>query len=148
MAKRRATTPESNGPEVEKKLSPYDFVNSISHTKKNLFETEPDAEKVYTPFVVNRALSLTQDTVKAAQAMNERPWLAKQDQFSFLLNMVRARKRYAKWLKKPALDEQVDLVAKYYGVSLRKARQIVSLHTPEQLDRMKSRLDRGGRNST
>lgn len=147
MATKRNTTPKT---EVDKKLSPYDFVNAINHSKKNLFETEPLAEKVYTPFVVNRALSLTPDTLKAAQAMNERPWLAKQDQFTFLLNTIRARKRYAKWLKKPALDEQVDLVAKYYRVSLRKARQMVSLHTPEQLELIKSRLDRGGesRNSS
>lgn len=147
MAKR---APKSDGEPVEKKLTPYDFVTAISHTKKNIFETDPTAEKVYTPFVTNRALSLTQDTLKPAQAMNLRSWLPKEVQFTFLLNMVRARKRYAKWLKKPALDEQVDLVAKYYKVSLRKARIMVALHTPEQLDLMKSRLDRGGasRNSS
>jgi hypothetical protein len=149
MAKKPTKPKAVVDPNAPKKLTPYDFVNAVTFTKKELFDTElpEDAEKAYVPYVVNRALSLTADTVKAAQAMNLRSWLPKREQFSFLLNMIRARKRYAKWLKKPASDEQVDLVAKYYGMSVRKARQVVRLHTPEQLDLMQSRMDRGGRNS-
>lgn len=104
---------------------------------------EPQFAKEYVPFIVNRALSYHQDAVLAANAMNERPWLEPAMQFLFLLNTLAARKRFSKWIKTTVPDD-VRTVAEYYGCSLRHARDIVPLHTKEQMKIIRSRLEKGG----
>ena len=48
-----------------------DFLNSINHTKDDLFSDDDEyAEKLYQGFVVNRSLSYFPDTVFHANEMN------------------------------------------------------------------------------
>ena len=50
-------------------MSPFDYLNSINMTKKNLMVDE-QSEKDYVPFIVNRGLGYFQDTVLLANEMN------------------------------------------------------------------------------
>ena len=56
-----------------KKISPFDFANSI-YNKDNLMIDER-TEKEYNPFIVNRAMGFGKDTCIAANEMNARPHL-------------------------------------------------------------------------
>jgi len=85
------------------KTKPFDYVNSITLTKKNLMRgTENDSlmEKGYSPFLTNRSLSNYNDTIGLANEMNIRHELDNLMQYEFLINTVRSKKRYAKWNKK------------------------------------------------
>ena len=84
-----------------------------------------------------------QDAVLAANLMNERPWLDAALQFRFLLNTLAARKRFSKWIK-TSVPNDVRLVAEYYGCGLRHAREIVALHSAEQMKIIRRRLEKGG----
>ena len=42
---------------TESKLSPFDFVKSINDTKKNLLVDNPDNNKYYNSYLINRSLS-------------------------------------------------------------------------------------------
>lgn len=105
---------------------------------------DPDAEKSYVPFMVNRGLSYFADTVLYANEMNMTPSADKKMQFDFLRYGIRKRKRFSKWAKKTVADD-AKLIAEYYGYSIRKAEQVVGLHTPEQLKHMKQVLSKGGK---
>ena len=63
-------------------INPFDFVNAINHTKDNLIVDEW-SESQYKPFLVNKALSFTADTVIQANEMNSRSHLDKKLQYSF-----------------------------------------------------------------
>jgi hypothetical protein len=104
---------------------------------------DADFDKVYDPFLINRALSQHEDSILAANLMNERPGLAPAAQFLFLLNTLRARKRFGEWLKHTDSDD-VCAIAEYYGCGRRHARDLVSLHTSEQLTTVYRRIDTGG----
>ena len=80
-----------------KKISPFDFANSI-YNKDNLMIDER-TEKEYNPFIVNRAMGFGKDTCIAANEMNARPHLDNKLQYDFLMDVVRKGKRYNKWLK-------------------------------------------------
>ena len=54
-----------------KKISPFDFVNSINYSKEDLIVDER-TEKEYNPFIVNRAMGFGPDTVIAGNEMNSR----------------------------------------------------------------------------
>ena len=124
-------------------MNPFDYVNAINYSKKDIMQTRDD-EKVYVPFMVNRSLSYFSDTVLLANEMNKYHHLDSRLQFSFLINIIRKRKRFSKWVK-PELENDLESVKEYYGYSNEKARQILSLLSPSQIKQIKEKVSKGGR---
>ncbi len=125
------------------KLSPFDFLNSINDTKVNLI-VDGDTEKEYNPFMVNRGLSYFPDTILIANEMNLAPHLDKKLQYDFLINMVRKRKRFSKWAKAET-ESDLEVVKEYYGYSNEKARQVLTILSPDQLEKIRTKVSKGGR---
>jgi len=131
--------------EVYKKpqISPFDFATAINHSKENLI-VDDWSEKQYNAFIVNKSLSYGADTVIYANEMNSRPHLDRRLQFDFLINTVRPRKRYNKWLKPETVDA-LEIIQQYYGYSIDKARQVLPLISDTQLEIIKKKMNRGGK---
>ena len=131
--------------EVYKKpqISPFDFANAINHSKENLI-VDDWSERQYNAWIVNKSMSYGADTVIYANEMNARPHLERRLQFDFLINTVRPRKRYNKWLKAETVDV-LATVQEYYGYSIDKARQVLPLLSDAQLEHMTNKLNRGGK---
>lgn len=125
-------------------MSPFDFINAINTTKHNLFE-DPQAEKDYSAFMVNRGLSYFPDTVFYANEMNRHSSIPKQWQFSFLLNTISKKKRFSKWAKKDSETKSIQLVKEYYGYSTEKAKEALSVLSPEHLTMIEEKLYKGGK---
>lgn len=139
---------DANLPEQEiykqPSISPFDFVNAIQYSKEDLI-VDDWSEKQYTPYIVNKSLSFGPDTIIPANEMNSRPHLEKKLQFHFLINTVRPRKRFNKWVK-PEKIEAIEVIKQYYGYSTEKARQVLPLLTENQLEIIKQKLKKGGLN--
>lgn len=101
------------------------------------------AEKTYSPFLTNRALSYHADTVHVANIMNCHHALDNKLQYSFLINIVRPAKRFAKWVKKEK-DEDIEAIMEYSGYNRQKAKVALELLTPDQIKTIKKKLDKGG----
>jgi hypothetical protein len=123
-------------------MSPFDFVNAISQSKKDLME-DPAVERLYQPFLVNKALSYFPDTVMYANEMNRRHLTDTKLQFQFFLNTVRPARRFAKWVKKQE-DDDLAAVMEYYGYSPEKAKSALSILSSDQLITIKEKLEKGG----
>ena len=121
-----------------------DWLNSINFNKDNLIEEDPESISSYPPYIVNRCLSGTLDSVLFANEMNLNAHLDKDMQYSFLLYTLRKRKRFSPWLKKEQVDD-LDLVKKHYGYSNEKAKVAVSLLTKTQLEYIRNKHDMGGK---
>jgi len=126
---------------MSKRLSPFDFVKSINEKTENLIQVQPEVEKDYLPYMVNRALSFSPDTILYANSMNQRWTLDKKLQYDFLYGSVRRRRRYDKWMKREE-DEMLPLVMELYQVNQRRAAEYLSLLTDEQKQQL--RRGRGG----
>ena len=126
-----------------KKLSPFDYLNSINSTKQDLM-VDDIAEKAYNPFMVNRGLSYFSDTVLLANEMNRYHHLDNKLQYHFLINITRKRKRFSKWAKAQS-ESDTEAVKEYYGYSNEKARQAMTLLSPEQINIIKNKVNKGGR---
>jgi hypothetical protein len=123
--------------------SPFDYVNEILYGKKNLIVDE-FTEKEYLPFIVNRALSYHYDCILYANEMNQRPFLDKKCQNSFLINTVRSRKRpFAKWVKSEK-SEDLECIKKVFNYSDAKAKDILRLLSEEQIQKLKEETLTGG----
>jgi len=127
------------------KISPFDFVNAIHYTKQELI-VDDWSEKQYAPYIVNKSLSFGADTVIPANEMNSRPHLGKKLQYSFLINTIRARKRYNKWLKAEKIED-LEVVKQYYKYNTEKALQAMRILTPDHIINIKKRLNTGGLNN-
>ena len=123
-------------------MSPFDYLNSINMTKKNLMVDE-QSEKDYVPFIVNRGLGYFQDTVLLANEMNVNCHIDSKLQYDFLKSTVSKRKRFSKWLKEDN-DEKVDIICQAYGFSRSNAKSVVTLFDNTQIELLKKRLDKGG----
>jgi hypothetical protein len=124
-------------------MNPFDYLNAINDTKKDIM-IDDIAEKGYSPFMINRGLSYFNDTVLFANEMNKYHHLDHRLQFDFLINIIRKRKRFSKWIK-PEIASDVEVVKEYYGYSNEKARQALSLLTSEQINELRKKVYKGGR---
>lgn len=125
-------------------ISPFDFINAIHYTKDQLI-VDDWSEKQYNPFIVNKGLSYGADTVIPANEMNSRPHLDKKLQFSFLINNIKPRKRFNKWIKAEKI-EAIEVIKEYYGYSTEKARQVLPLLDDSKIDYLRTKLIKGGSN--
>jgi len=127
------------------KNSVFDFVNAINSQKKpNLFAQadEPaDVDKMYVPFIINRAFSYFIDTVMYANHMNIHHTLDNALQNDYLLNSIRPGRRYSKWAKKQ--DNDLQLVMQYYQYNVDKAKQALSILTADQIETIRTKLHSG-----
>ena len=124
-------------------MNPFEYVNSINYTKKNIMDS-PEKKKGYNPFMINRSLSYFNDTVILANEMNKYHHLDGRLQYSFLINIVRKRKRFSKW-NKPQKHNDIDVVKQYYGYSNEKAEQVLPLLSQPQLLELRKKVNKGGR---
>ena len=119
------------------KLSNY--LNAINHTKENILDTDDEfVEKEYTPYVINRCLSYFPDTIFHINQMNEMSHIDKKLHFDYLLNAIRKRKRFSKWLKTEKIKE-IEIIKRHYNYSYQKAKEVLSFFSEEDIKELESR---------
>ena len=129
-------------------MKPFDYVNSINYSKKNLMEgTDNDelAESGYVPFLTNKTLSYFTDTLFYSNEINQYPHVDNKLQYDYLLNSVRPKKRYAKWVKNTDGDD-LEIVKLYFNYSTNKALQALNVLSPKQLEQITDKVTRGIKN--
>jgi hypothetical protein len=124
-------------------MSPFDYVNAINYNKKDIM-VDDLAEKEYNPFIINKALSFFSDTILFANEMNKYHHLDSRLQFDFFINIIKKKQRFSKWLK-PSEVENLELIKNYYGYSNEKAKSVLTVLSNEQIDELKTRMNKGGR---
>ena len=120
-----------------------DWMNSINYKKNNLIDEDPDLEKSYPPYIINRCLSGHIDAIMLANEMNLNGHLDKKLQYDFFLNTLRSKKRFSPWIRKDEL-KTLESIKSYYGYSNEKARQVLSILTEDQITSIRKKLDTGG----
>ena len=123
-------------------MSPFDYLKAINETKEDVMMTHED-ERKYSPFIVNRGLSFFMDTIFQVNELNRNYHLEARLQFDYLLNSVRKKKRYSKWLKPEKLQD-LDVVKEYYGFGNEKAKDALRILSEDQLAFIKDKLNQGG----
>jgi hypothetical protein len=131
---------------IKAQYTPFDFVNSINKSKTNLISTSDNPEvieKEYTPWIVNKSLSYFADTIHFANIVNGIHSVDKKLQYDFLINIIRPKNRYSKWVKKEESGD-IDIVKEVYGYSSKKAEIALSLLSTEQIAALKRITNKGG----
>ena len=121
------------------------YLTAINYSKEKLLDTDDrEWERKYPPFIINKGLSYFSDTIMYANEMNRLHHATKHMQFSFYLNSIKSRKRFSKWLKASKIKD-LDVIKQHFGYSNKKAQEVLSILTKEQIDYIKERLYKGGK---
>ena len=126
-------------------MKPFDYVNSINYSKKNMMEgTDNDelAESGYVPFLTNRSLSYFTDTLFYSNEINQYPHADNKLQYDYLLNSIRPKRRFPKWVKNIDSDD-LEIVKQYYNYSTKKGLQALNILSPKQLQEITKKVIRG-----
>ena len=122
-----------------------DYLNAINHNKEDLMAGDDMFwEKRYPTYIVNKALSSFPECLLYANEMNKMHHLDKKLQFQFFLNSIRPKKRFSKWLRSSKI-KNLEYVKEYYGYSNEKARQALEILNDDQLEEIKTIMNRGGK---
>jgi hypothetical protein len=122
-----------------------DYLNAINHKKEDLMADDDGLwEKKYPTYIVNKALSSFPECLLYANEMNKMHHLDKKLQFQFFLNSIRPKKRFSKWLRSSKI-KNLEYVKEYYGYSNEKARQALEILNNDQLEEIKTIMNRGGK---
>lgn len=120
----------------------FDYVKSIN--KKIEIEVDPVKYKAYT---INRAFSNTMDTVFHAVEASKFTDVEPEIHYLFYYNSVNKNpSRFGKWYKNQN-DKYIDIIKENYDYSNEKARSVINLFTPEQLELLEKEIDKGGTNN-
>ena len=122
-------------------MNPFDFVKSITYTKQDIMHDLNESE--YESFLINRALSYYQDCLLYANEMNRRFELSSRLQYHYLLNTIRKRKRFAKWIKPEKIDD-LKIVMEYYQVSRAKAEEYLNILSNREVEHIRKKMNKGG----
>ena len=122
-----------------------EYLNAINFTKKNVMDSEDRMWVTkYPAFIVNKALSAFAECILYVNEMNRLHHLDKRLQFQFFLNSIGPKKRFSKWLRSSKI-KNLEYVKEYYGYSNEKAKQALDILDDEQIEHIKSIINRGGR---
>ena len=100
------------------------------------------AESGYVPFITNRTLSYFTDTVLYSNEINQYHHVDNKLQYDYLINSIRPKKRYAKWVKVQDSDD-LENVKLYFGYSTNKALQALKVLSLKQLEIITDKVTRG-----
>lgn len=138
--------------EKENQLPGYelfgDIMNSLNFKNKHCFLENPEAaRKAYQPYVLNLCFSYVDkygqnDSILFANEMNIRPDLDARLQYDFYFHGLSKRGRFGKGAHPDEINN-LEMVAEYYNYSLKKAKEIISVLTPDQIEIIKNRMSKG-----
>lgn len=133
-----------------KKISPFDFVNSISTERTSMWNdgtyTQDELNSSYNSWVINMAMANNNDTIFYSNELNMRSDISSHMQYDYLFNSVRKYKRYGKWNKR-SLPDNIELIKTYYNYNTEKSIEALKLLTDDQIDAIKASYYTGGAGS-
>jgi len=110
------------------KVNIFDAITNINQGKEEAWE---ELKEVYNPYMVNKILSMNNETIFAADETNQMRVPAEL-QYLFLFHIVPKKRRWSKYIK-PKKDKLVDDIAKFYKVCREEARLYLKSLTPDQI---------------
>lgn len=123
------------------KLTVFDFLKDLSEKKADILDESN--ESLYSPWIVNRFLSMDATTVMYANEMNTRNFLPKRLQYDYYLKSIKKNRRFFKYVKENE-QENLDVVREYFGYSKNKAKEVISILSEADITYMKTKLNKGG----
>jgi hypothetical protein len=97
----------------------FDVTNNIMHEKQYRWN---ELKSLYDPYMINKILSMGNDTIFICNEMNMSSLLTKQMQYDFLYYVTPKKRRLNKYIKSEKTESDISIIMNVYNVSERVAK--------------------------
>jgi hypothetical protein len=114
----------------------FDYLNCIMWTKENLDFTDPEIEKGYDVFIINRFLSMIEIYVSMINMININPMPSKKHHYEWLRSVLPKAHQKINYIKKgkPEGEEAIAAIARFYEVGKKEATIYTRLLKKEEIE--------------
>jgi hypothetical protein len=126
------------------KTNIFDILNDISHLKTHILDDSSISS--YNPYMINKWLSMSIDTIMYSQEMNCNAHLPKDMQYDYYFYSLKKQKRFFKYIKHKR-EDIINLISEYHSCSYSKAKHMLNLFSDSDIEYMKSKLNKGGKDA-
>ena len=123
-------------------MNPFALIDALSFTKEDLIR-EPDMEREYKSFLVNRSLSYHSDAIFEANTLNCFPECPNTLCFDFYKYSLAKRKRFSKWIK-PEENSNLEAIMEYFKCNRIRAKEYLQILTNEDVAMIHNKINQGG----
>lgn len=126
----------------------FDYVSTINK-KAGIYphDNMDEFNSVYVPHVVNMAFCRYTETIYMIDWLVLNPQLTNLQHFDYLYNSVTKNNRFSAWGKKEEKNLEIEVIQTVYKYSYEKAKSVLHLFSQEDLDILKTKILKGGRES-
>ena len=117
--------------------TPFDYVKSINTKSEYLGDDLSD----YSSYIVSKALASYPDCIFLVNEVKLYPPLSDKMEYDYYYHTIQKSKRFSKWYKKD-YETYTDIM-KYFDVSYKKAQEMLSLLSEEDLKKIHTYLNVG-----
>jgi len=103
----------------------FEFLDDINLNKKMLVKDE-EYLKNFNPVVIMRILSFSPECIFSVNEINTNPGLGKYEQYKYLSDTIRKKKRYISTNKKSDIEE-ISIIRSLYGLGISEAKMYYEL---------------------
>ena len=112
----------------------FDYLNAMTKDNKDLDFDDEEIKKGYTPFMINRFVSMAEVYIPLVNEIN-RYDIPKATHYRFFWSALPKKAHYFKYIKK-SKDLDIDekkFIAEYFEVGLRDAERYIEILSEEQI---------------
>ncbi len=103
-------------------------------------DTDPEIEKFYNPYVVNKSFSYFSECLFHVNFMNKFHELPKKMQYDYYFYTFKKKNRFSKWVKEDVDSDDLKNIMEYYGYSKEKAKEVLPLFKENNLKYIREQL--------
>lgn len=121
-------------------LNIFDMLNEVCEYKSDLDFDNPEINKAYDIYMINKYLSSIDVFVPVIDAVN-RTGIDKKTHYEFLRCMIRKSKYHFNFIKKTENDfynENIQYLCRYFEIGVREAKMYIEHLKPKQLEELRS----------
>tara|TARA_Y100000310_G_C20704121_1_gene833217 strand:+ start:10074 stop:10493 length:420 start_codon:yes stop_codon:yes gene_type:complete len=125
-------------------MKPWDIIDAITYTKEDLDFDDPEVEKMYFPYKINKWLSTVNDAF--IEVLNEINGIemTKAQHYDFLKNVLPKCKVTVNWqlfknienIDEERIKKEIRYIAVYHEVGLRDAEMYHEMLTSEEIEKI------------
>jgi len=122
----------------------FDFLKGMTSTKENIDFSDASIRSSYSPYMIDKFVSMVNIFLPVANGMNKCHSLPKHMHYEFYKNVL--PKKYVKfnYIKKQKEDDTaIECISKYYDISEREAKMYITMFTKDQIKQIVDKYDFG-----
>jgi len=129
---------------MDKDYTIFDFLKGMTQNKEVLDFNDNSIQRNYSPFIVDKYVSMVNLFLPVANAMNKTRDLPKKMHYEFYKSVLPKKNIFFKYIKKKKEDDTaIDCIARYYEVSYREAKLYLSMFTKDQINQIVDKYNFG-----